>query len=87
MPATAPTHSASKTTSDEDVILEVTDLKKYFPIHKGVFSRLVGHVKAVDDVSFTVERGEETLDLKLTQYPRKTRDANPLGGWIWVFSD
>ncbi|QDV08424.1 hypothetical protein Poly30_39670 [Planctomycetes bacterium Poly30] len=39
------------------------------------------------DVTVTVERGEETLEIKLTQYPRKTREANPLGGWISIHSD
>ena len=39
-------------------ILEVTDLKKYFPIKKGLFSRTVGHVRAVDGVSFSVQEGE-----------------------------
>lgn len=43
-------------------LLEVKDLKKYFPIRAGVFQRVVGHVKAVDGVSFTVNRGE-TLGL------------------------
>lgn len=39
-------------------ILEVKQLKKYFPIRKGVFSRIQGHVKAVDDVSFSIMPGE-----------------------------
>jgi len=39
-------------------LLTVTDLKKYFPIRKGFFSRTVGHVRAVDGVSFSVQRGE-----------------------------
>ena len=39
-------------------ILEVTNLKKYFPIKKGLFSRTVGYVRAVDGVSFAVEQGE-----------------------------
>jgi oligopeptide/dipeptide ABC transporter ATP-binding protein len=43
-------------------LLEVRDLKKHFPIHKGVFSRISGHVHAVDGVSFHIERGE-TLGL------------------------
>ena len=43
-------------------LLTVTNLKKWFPVHKGVFSRVVAHVKAVDDVSFTVKKGE-TLGL------------------------
>lgn len=38
-------------------ILEVSHLKKYFPIKGGVFSREVGQVKAVDDVSFSIEKG------------------------------
>ena len=45
-----------------DNLLEVKGLKKYFPIRKGIFSKTVGHVKAVDDVSFTIKRGE-TLGL------------------------
>src|ERR1700730_557317 len=43
-------------------LLEVEDLKKHFPIHKGVFSRVSGQVYAVDGVSFHIERGE-TLGL------------------------
>ncbi|MCU0723974.1 MAG: ABC transporter ATP-binding protein [Planctomycetes bacterium] len=45
-----------------EVLLEVRDLVKYFPIRKGVFSRVVAHVKAVDGVSFHVKSGE-TLGL------------------------
>lgn len=48
--------------SPNDVLLEVRDLKKYFPIRRGVFSRVVGQVKAVDGVSFSIRRGE-TLGL------------------------
>ncbi|MBK8034581.1 MAG: ATP-binding cassette domain-containing protein [Chloroflexi bacterium] len=43
-------------------LLEVKSLKKYFPIEKGFLRRLVGHVKAVDDVSFYIREGE-TLGL------------------------
>jgi oligopeptide/dipeptide ABC transporter ATP-binding protein len=43
-------------------LLEVENLKKYFPIQKGVLNRTVGHVKAVDGVSFSLKRGE-TLGL------------------------
>src|SRR5881392_3600438 len=39
-------------------ILEVQNLKKYFPIKKGLMSRTVGHVRAVDGVSFSVHAGE-----------------------------
>lgn len=39
-------------------LLDVIDLKKYFPIKKGVFSKTVGHVFAVDGVSFALDKGE-----------------------------
>jgi peptide/nickel transport system ATP-binding protein len=38
-------------------LLGVTDLKVYFPIRKGVFKRIVGHVRAVDGVSFELREG------------------------------
>jgi oligopeptide/dipeptide ABC transporter ATP-binding protein len=39
-------------------LLQVRDLRKYFPIRGGVFNRVVNHVKAVNDVSFSIRRGE-----------------------------
>lgn len=39
-------------------LIEVDHLKKYFPITGGIFQRTVGNVKAVDDVSFTINKGE-----------------------------
>src|SRR5262245_33311444 len=39
-------------------LLSVQHLKKYFPIHRGVLGRVAAHVKAVDDVSFTINKGE-----------------------------
>jgi oligopeptide/dipeptide ABC transporter ATP-binding protein len=39
-------------------LLEVNNLKKYFPIRGGILSRVVANVKAVEDVSLTVKRGE-----------------------------
>src|SRR5438094_9238802 len=51
------------TNGQGDILLEVKNLKKYFPITKGIlFQRTVANVKAVDDVSFFVKRGE-TLGL------------------------
>ena len=41
-----------------EVLLEVRHLKKYFPISKGFFGKQAGVVKAVDDVSFTLEKGQ-----------------------------
>ncbi len=46
------------TLSQQSPILEVKHLCVHFPIQKGIFGRTVGHVKAVDDVSFTVYPGE-----------------------------
>jgi peptide/nickel transport system ATP-binding protein len=43
-------------------VLEVEQLKKYFPVRKGLLRRTVGHVYAVDDVSFTIGSAE-TLGL------------------------
>ncbi len=43
---------------DKKIILEVKNLKKYFPVLGGVFSRPVAWVKAVDDVSFHIYEGE-----------------------------
>ncbi|MGA9349407.1 MAG: ABC transporter ATP-binding protein [Anaerolineae bacterium] len=48
--------------SQEEPLLEVTELKKYFPIQRGFLKRVVGHVKAVDGVSFHIMEGE-TLGL------------------------
>ncbi|QQE81439.1 dipeptide ABC transporter ATP-binding protein [Alicyclobacillus sp. SO9] len=45
-----------------ETLLEVQNLKKYFPVTAGVLRRTVGYVKAVDDVSFSIRRGE-TLGL------------------------
>ncbi|MEH7009310.1 dipeptide ABC transporter ATP-binding protein [Neobacillus niacini] len=48
----------SKQRDKSEYILEVENVKKYFPIKKGVFSKQVGAVKAVDDVSFKLRKGE-----------------------------
>ncbi len=46
-----------------ETLVEVRNLKKYFPVTEGIFiRRTVGNVKAVDDVSFTIRKGE-TLGL------------------------
>ena len=42
---------------DPENVIEVSHLVKYFPIKVGLFSRLGGYVRAVDDVSFNVKRG------------------------------
>lgn len=45
-------------TNAQTPLLRVQNLKKYFPIEKGFFKRVVGHVRAVDDVSFEIYPGE-----------------------------
>ena len=60
---TGPSTVNSQPTDPQDAILEVRNLKKYFPISAGfILQRRVGDIKAVDDVSFFVRRGE-TLGL------------------------
>ena len=49
---------ASSKADDSTPLLEVRDLKKHFPITKGLFSSIHGYVKAVDGVSFTIPRGQ-----------------------------
>ena len=44
--------------AEQKIILEVKDLKQYFPIKGGIFGRTVNHVKAVDGISFNVYEGE-----------------------------
>lgn len=41
-----------------DIILQVENLKMFFPVTKGLLRRTVGHVQAVDDVSFNIRKGE-----------------------------
>lgn len=47
---------------DDRLLLQVKDLKKYFPIRKGLLRKTTGYVKAVDGVDFYIEEGE-TLGL------------------------
>jgi peptide/nickel transport system ATP-binding protein len=71
-------------------LLEVKNLKKHFPIEKGfIVSRVIGHVKAVDDVSFFIRPGE-TLGLvgesgcgKTTTGRLIMRAYDPTGGEVW----
>ena len=56
------TASATPNSTTRTPLVSVRNLKKYFPIHKGILGRKVGDVKAVDDVSFDVYPNE-TLGL------------------------
>jgi oligopeptide/dipeptide ABC transporter ATP-binding protein len=74
-------------------LLEVTDLQKHFPLHKGFFSRVAGQVRAVDGVSFSIKSGE-TLGLvgesgcgKSTVGRTVLKLLEPTGGTIRVKGD
>jgi peptide/nickel transport system ATP-binding protein len=56
------TQADSVLSPQSSVLLDVRDLKKYFPIQRGFFRRTVGNVRAVDGISFTLRAGE-TLGL------------------------
>ena len=60
-PAATPTASPARPPTSTP-LLEVRGLQKFFPIQRGLLRRVVGEVRAVDDVSFHVDRGE-TLSL------------------------
>jgi peptide/nickel transport system ATP-binding protein len=72
-----------------DLLLDVRDIKKYFPIQRGLLRRTVGYVKAVDGVSFQIGEGE-TLGLvgesgcgKTTTGRMILRASKPTDGEIW----
>lgn len=72
----------------DDILLHVTDLKKYFPIQKGFLRRVVGYVRAVDGVDFYIKQGE-TFGLvgesgcgKTTTGRAVLRALEPTGGEI-----
>jgi len=51
-------HSIRAEMPASEVVCKIENFKVYYPIRKGVFKRVVDHVKAVDDVSFDIQRGK-----------------------------
>jgi oligopeptide transport system ATP-binding protein len=62
VPVAAEPAAQETSTTNERPLLQVRDLRTYFPVKRGLLRRIVGHLKAVDGVSFVVRRGE-TLGL------------------------
>ena len=58
----ASTHAASTDTQSSDTMLSVQNVSMHFPIYKGIIKRQIGSIKALDDVSFDIKRGQ-TLGL------------------------
>ena len=54
----AKNNGAKSNNSDNQNVIEVKHLKQYFPIKAGLMQKVVGYVKAVDDISFRIERGK-----------------------------
>ncbi len=79
--------------NEREILMEVRHLKKWFPVSKGFFSRNRDYVKAVDDISFTVLKGE-TLGLvgesgcgKSTLARTMLRLIEPSGGELLIHGE
>ena len=64
-----PVKKAQRAVIGDEICLDVKDVRKYFPIYKGMMRKHIGDVKAIEDISFKV---------------RKRRDIrNRRGVWMW----
>ncbi|MDW8224750.1 MAG: ATP-binding cassette domain-containing protein [Bacteroidota bacterium] len=82
-----------------DVLLQVENLRVYFPVYGGVLQRIVGRLHAVDSVSFTLHRGETlglvgesgsgktTVGRSLVGIVAHTAPDVLLGGHAWFYAD
>jgi len=83
------TTDTEMTRVDAAPLLEVKDLKKHFPIQRGLLRRTVGQVRAVDGVSFTIGKGQtyglvgESGSGKTTTGRMLMRAIEPTAGEIW----
>jgi len=75
----------------DEVILDVKNLRKYFPVERGIFRRVVDYVRAVDDISFDIRKGEifalvgESGCGKTTTAKLVVRLLEPTGGKIFFY--
>ncbi len=78
---------------DKKILLEVKNLKTHFPVLGGVFRKVIGYIKAVDDVSFSINKGEvfglvgETGCGKSTIGKTLVRILNPTSGDIFYYDE
>jgi len=79
-------------TPDDDVLMRLEDVKKHFPITRGLLRKKVGEVRAVDGVSLAVRRGTtlgvvgESGSGKTTLAKLVVRIYRPTAGRIWLHS-
>jgi peptide/nickel transport system ATP-binding protein len=78
---------------NDKILLDVKNLRKFFPIQKGFLRKVVGYVRAVDDVTFHVRKGE-TLSLvgesgcgKTTTARCIVRALQPTSGQVLLYGD
>ena len=81
-------HSAS---NGGDILIEIKNLKKYFSVNRGIFiEKHVGDVKAVDDISFVVKKGETIGLVGEVRAVGRRLPAVSSRGWSrqrWAMSD
>ena len=53
-----PVKKAQRAVIGDEICLDVKDVRKYFPIYKGMMRKHIGDVKAIEDISFKVRKGE-----------------------------
>ncbi|MEW8970269.1 MAG: dipeptide ABC transporter ATP-binding protein [Mesobacillus sp.] len=58
MISTSESPENKKTENNSEILLELQDLKKHFPIKSGLLQKTVGHIKAVDGINLKVNKGE-----------------------------
>ncbi len=81
--------STQGSATEQEDLVQIKNLRVYFPITEGVFRRRVGDVKAVDDISLTIRRGEtlavvgESGSGKTTLGRAILRLSKPTSGEIW----